>query len=103
MKKIPLKTVTMTAPNGSEMELSYWTQLQSIMGAPMNTQGGLDVIEMRSSLRVMDALDLAGEEAEFFELEDVDYDFMAGKVKGSKYLFAHEKLIQFIDDVTKVE
>ena len=103
MKTIPLKKVQMKRPDGVDMTLSYWVQLQTTMRTPMDVQQGANVDEIRKSIRILDALDKAGEDAEFFELEDTDFEYMADKVKASRFTFADPAIVQFVDDVTDVE
>ncbi len=93
----------MTTPDGNEMELSYWAQLQMTMRTPMNVQQGADVEEIRKSIRILDALDKTDKEAEFLELEDSDHEFLVSKVSATKFTFVAPELVQFVDDVTKVE
>jgi hypothetical protein len=103
MKRIPLKSVQMTTPDGKEMELNYWAQLQMTMRTPMNVQQGADVEEIRKSIRILDALDKIDRDAEFLELEDSDHEYLVTKVSATKFTFVAPELVQFVDDVTIVE
>jgi hypothetical protein len=103
MKTIPLKSVQMLKPNGEEITLDYWAQLQSTMRQPMNVQQGADVEELRKSIRILDALDKAGKDADFLELEDTDHEYLVTKVSATKFTFVAPELVQFVDDVTIVE
>ena len=100
MKRIPLKSVQLIKPDGVEVTLSYWVQLQATMRQPMDVQQGADVDELRKSIRIMDALDAAGQDAEFLELEDTDHEFLVSKVGATKFTFVAPELVQFVDDVT---
>ena len=85
------------------MDLSYWAQLQSIMRTPIDIQQGADIEEIRNSIRVLDALDEVGIEAEFLELEDSDFEYLVSKIQVAKFTFADLALVQFVDDVTNAE
>ena len=102
MKRLTLRTLPVTRPDGSEMNLSYWVQLQTTMRSPSNPQGGADIDEIRKSIRVLNVLDEIGQDAEVLELEDSDYDYMVTKVTASKFTFADAAIVQFVDDVTGV-
>lgn len=98
MKRIPLKTVDVSLPSGSEMSLDYKTQLQVILRAPIDPKAGIDIEEMRGSIRVLDALDKA--DGDFCDLEDADFFFMVKKVNSAHFAQAHPAILQFVDDVT---
>lgn len=101
MKRLELKNIPMTRPDGTEITLSYWVQLQSTMRMPMNPQGGADIEEVRNSIRVIDALEKAGQDAQVLELEDSDYEFLVTKISAAKYTFADPAIVQFVDDITE--
>lgn len=103
MKQIPLKMATMTRSDGVEMELSYWSQIWRIMKSPMDVQGGIDITEMRSSIRILDELDKVGQEAEYLDLEDTDYEYLAKRVNATRFAFTDVALVQFVDDVNSAE
>ncbi len=101
MKRLELKNIQMTRPDGAEITLSYWIQLQSIMRSPTNPQGGADIEEVRKSIRVIDVLEEVGQDAKVVEFEDADYEFLMTKVAVTKYTFADPSIVQFVDDITK--
>ena len=101
MKRLQLKQLPMTRPDGVEIVLDYWVQLNSTMRMPMNAQGGADIEEIRSSIRVIDVLEKTGQDAEFVEFEDSDYEFLMTKVSATKYNIADAAIVQFVDDITK--
>ncbi len=101
MKKLELKQLPMTRPDGTEETLSYWVQINSLMRMPANPQAGADIEEIRSSIRVIDVLEKAGQDAKVVEFEDSDYEFLKTKIAGAKYTFADPAIVQFVDDVTK--
>ena len=90
----------MTRPDGTEIVLGYWAQLQSTMRMPSNPQAGADIEEIRKSIRIIDVLEKAGQDAKVVEFEDADYEFLITKVSAAKYTFADPAIVQFVDDVT---
>lgn len=100
MKRLELKNLPVTRPDGTEMELSYWIQLQTTIRSPADPQSGADIDEIRKSIRVLNVLDEIGQDAEVLELEDSDYEYMQTKVSAAKYTFADAAIVQFVDDVT---
>ena len=101
MKRLELKVLPMTRPDGTVINLNYWIQLQSAVRMPANPQEGAGIEEIRSSIRVIDALEKAGQDAKVVEFEDADYAFLMSKVAGTKYTFADPAIVQFVDDIEK--
>ena len=99
MKAVPLKKVVTTSPNGVDGELDYKDYIKTIVAMPIEGQRGLSIEEIRSSMRVLDALDKA--EGEMIDLEDQDYEYMKSRVSQARFGFASAEILQFIDDVTK--
>jgi hypothetical protein len=54
---------------------------------------------MRSSIRILDALDKATDEG--VDFEDTDFVYFVKKVQALKFAWADKAFIQFVDDVTK--
>jgi len=98
MKRIPLKKVAVTTPEGKEEIMDYKELLEKIVRSPSDRQRGMDINEIRSSLKVLDALEKA--DGEFIELEDADFAFMSGKVHEARFFYANHAVLQFVDDVT---
>ncbi len=101
MKRLELKNLPVTRPDGTEMILSYWIQLQTTMRSPADPQSGASIDEIRKSIRVLNVLDEIGQDAEVLELEDSDYEYMVTKVTASKFTFADAAIVQFVDDIIK--
>ena len=81
------------------MDVNYAEYIRVIMQAPINPQIGADIEEIRSSIRVLDALDKSthGE----INLEDADYKFFVMKIKTAKFMFVNREILQFVEDVTQ--
>jgi len=109
MKTIPLKIIVLDQKVKNEkgelepVTITYLKQLKAIMKTPSNPQSGADYEEMRSSIRILDVLDKVDEKAESFDLEDADFKYMVGRVKGARFLTISKELLQFVDDVTIVK
>ena len=103
MKRILLKSVQITPPGRSEITLNYWEHLYNVIRAPINKEQGLDVEEIRKSIRIMDAMDKAGKDAEYLDFEDSDFEYLVSKVNGTRFTFADPAFVQFVDDVTAGE
>ena len=99
MKRLELKNLPVTRPDATEMELSYWIQLQTTIRSPADPQSGADIDEIRKSIRILNVLDEIGQDAKVLELEDSDYEYMVARVTTSKYTFADPAIVQFVDDV----
>jgi len=82
------------------MTWDYKEVIGSVIRLPTGDQRGLEIEEIRSSLKVLDALDKAGD---YLNLEDADFYFMADKIKAAKYTFVSPVIVQFVDDVTNPE
>jgi len=99
MKRIPLKKVAVTSTDGKEDTLDYKVMLEFIVRNPGDsTKRGMDITEIRNSLRVLDVLEKA--EGEWADFEDADYAFMIGKVHEARFGIVHHAIVQFVDDVT---
>jgi len=99
MKAVPLKKVVTTSPNGVDGELDYKDYIKTIVSMPYEGQKGLTIDEIRSSMRVLQALEKAS--GDVLDLEDQDFDYMKKKVNAARFNFASAEILQFIDDVTK--
>lgn len=110
MKSVELKVIPTSVPgeDGKEVivDISYKNQLIHLMSIPADGRSA-SIDEMRSSIRVMDALQKVpdpekGSEFPVVELEDADYTFMKQKVLGSRWPQVDKEILAFIDDVTNL-
>jgi hypothetical protein len=93
MKSIPLKTLEAT--DGPPIE--YAQVLREVVRRPLDPQKGIDITEMRSSIRLLDAIDAANGT---LELEDADYAVLKDKLLKMPWNVADRRIIQLVDDVT---
>lgn len=98
MKHVPLKVVEVTLPDGRTDTLDWKQQLQLIIRQPMNKQQGMDLDEIRKSLRVIEALENSNEKG--CDLEDADYDYLVQKVSAARFGAATPQLLEFLEAVT---
>ena len=97
MKTIELKTIE-GVHDGKPLKIVYKAQLIEVMKTPLNGEWA-SVNEIRSSIRVMEALETAT--GDTLNLEDADYDHMRQCVLSMRWPIKNKLVIQFTDDVTK--
>ena len=93
MKKIILKTLD--APDNSP-PIEYASVLREVVRRPLNAQQGIQIAEMRQSLRVLDAIDASNGT---LELEDADYALLKEKINAMPWSMADRRIIELVDDV----
>lgn len=92
MKKLELKTL------GPEPAISYREILIEVCRRPLNPREGINIAEMRASLKVLDALDEANGT---LELEDADFAHLKTKLDNMGWNVADRRILQLVDDVSK--
>lgn len=92
-----MKTITFRNVQVGENTLNYKTQLIGIMQMPKDPQRGAGIEEVRSSVRVLEALEKAGDDQ--VVLEDADYAHVVEKINSARYLMLTKEVLQFIDDM----
>src|SRR5215204_3468007 len=93
MKHIPLRTL----PDEQTGPIDYAQVLREVVRRPLDPQKGVDITEMRQSLRVLDALDKADGT---LELEDSDYSHLMTKMDAMRWNLVDRRILQLIDDVS---
>lgn len=93
MKTLELKILS----DSDNFKLDYHSQLLACVRAPMGERG-MDIEEMRKSIRVMDVLEKS-ESGKWIDLEDADYEHLKQKVGAMRWTMAHRFIVQFVDDV----
>lgn len=88
MKRITLRT---------EGDLEWAEIVRQVIRRPMDPQRGADITEMRSGIRVLDALDKSNG---VLELEDADYEHLKMKTLAMQWVAVDKRLVQFVDEVT---
>ena len=98
MKHIAFKKVDLVNPKTLEKgEFDYREMLKALVHNPMDGKS-LDIDEVRSSIRLLDALEKGNEEGA--DLEDADFAFLVKKIQSIKFTWADPVFINFVDDVT---
>lgn len=97
MKSIPLKILyDPRFPDDKAQAIDYDTALREVIRQPLDRTKGIDVTEMRKSIRVMEALDRANGT---LELEDSDYELLKQKTEAMPWGMADRRILELIDDV----
>jgi hypothetical protein len=97
MKSIPLKTLPdERSPDAPVVE--YAQVLREVVRRPLDPQKGVDITEMRQSLRVLDAIDAANGT---LELEDADYAHLKEKLERMPWNVVDKRIVQLVDDVSR--
>jgi hypothetical protein len=63
----------------------------------MDPQRGVDIEEMRKSIKVLDVVDGSNG---VLELEDADYDYLKAKTLAMQWGVIDKRIVQFVDEVT---
>jgi hypothetical protein len=80
-----------------EPNLLDWSEaIRQVLRRPLDPQKGADIEEMRRSIRVLDALEVANGT---LELEDADWQHLCQKVRAMQWAFVDRRIVQLIDDV----
>ena len=80
-----------------DITVDYRAVLRDAVRRPLNPQAGMQIDEMRRSIRVLDALDAANGT---LELEDADWDHLKEKVQAMPWAVADRRIIDLVDAVT---
>jgi hypothetical protein len=91
MRRIELKAL------GPEPMVRYAEVLAEVVRRPLNLQQGIQIEEMRKSIRLLDAIDAANGT---LELEDADHQFLKQKLDNMGWNVADRRIVQLIDDVS---
>ena len=91
MKRIQLMVIPGDPP------LDYKATLVEVVSRPLNPAAGASIDEVRQSIRVLDALEVANGT---LELEDADYRHMLDKLKAQPWGKIDRRVVQFVDDVS---
>ena len=70
--------------------------LRDVIRRAADPQRGVDLLELRQSIRVLDALERADGT---LEIEDADYDHLKAKLLGFTWGLVDRRLARVIDDV----
>lgn len=98
MRKIVLKEL---GTKGDEDYLSYSNAIRGLLRAPTQPNKGLSVEDIRSNIKVLDALD--AQKNNILLLEEAEYLVLKNAVYAGSYIRADHNILQFIDDVDHAE
>jgi hypothetical protein len=94
MKYIPLREL---AGESEEIPaMNYQAVLREVTRHPLDPRQGIDIAEMRQSLRVLDAIDAANGT---LELEDADYQHLKQKLLAMPWGMVDRRILQLVDEV----
>jgi len=93
VKSIPLKTLD--ASDGPP--IVYAEILREVVRRPLNPREGIQIEEMRKSIKLLDAIDSANGT---LDLEDADYGYLKQKIEAMNWNIVDRRIIQLVDDVT---
>ena len=77
--------------------VDYKALIKTIVQIPSDPRQGLNIDEVKKSVRVLDALEEAKDK---LTLEDADYNLLRTKVNAFKFSYAHKNIVTFADDIT---
>jgi len=98
VKSIPLKSLPDERfPNDPAGTIEYAQVLRDVVRRPLNPQAGVNIAEMRQSLRVLDAIEAA---SGTLELEDADYAHLTEKLAAMQWSVVDRRILQLIEDVS---
>jgi len=61
------------------------------------SQGGLDILEMRKRIKVIDIIEKGGKS---FDFEDADFECIKECVGNMRWVFPHKEIINFVDYIS---
>jgi hypothetical protein len=96
MKHVPLKTLPDSRDSDAQV-VDYRSLIEQVLRVPLDRQQGATIDEMRKSIRVLDALDMAQDGT--LALEDADWEHLAQKVRAFPWGMVDRRLVVFYDDV----
>lgn len=91
-----MKTIELKRMEDADFILDWKIQMLALMRRPLSNEQGMDIEEVRKSIRVIEALEKANG---WVKLEDADYEHLKRKVVGARWAIAHPFVIQLVDDV----
>jgi hypothetical protein len=75
-----------------------WAEIiRQVVRRPLDPQRGVDIDEMRKSIRVLDALEKSNG---VLELEDADWEFLKMKTLAMQWGVIDSRIVQYVDEVS---
>jgi len=95
VKAIRLRTVQ-SGPSDVEGELEWAEIIRQVIRKPADPTKGIEIDEMRKSIRVLDAL---GKSNGVLELEDADWEHLKVKTLAMQWGIVDGRIVRFVDEV----
>jgi hypothetical protein len=83
-------------PTTVEGELEWAEIIRQVIRKPLDPQKGVEIDEMRKSIRVLDAL---AKSNGVLELEDADWEHLKTKTLAMQWGVIDSRIVQFVDEV----
>ncbi len=83
-------------PTDLEGDLDWAEIVRQVIRKPMDPQRGVEIEEMRKSIRVLDTLDKSNG---VLELEDADWEHLKDKTQKMQWGIIDSRIIKFVDEV----
>jgi hypothetical protein len=94
MKRIPLRSLA--DPHDATSVIDYRAVIEQCLRVPLDRQTGATIDEMRKSIRILDALEVA---SDTLALEDADWEFLKRKVDAMPWAVVDRRIVRFHDDI----
>lgn len=95
MKAIRLRTVS-PGPTDLEGDLEWAEIVKQVIRKPLNPERGVEIEEMRKSIKILDILDKSNG---VLELEDADWEHLRDKTVKMQWGVIDSRIIKFVDEV----
>lgn len=94
MKRIPLRRLVGEVPE----DMVRWDDvIRQVIRQPQDRQRGADIEEIRSGIRILDALEHS--DGQLLELEDRDWEHLRDKTRAMQWMVVDRRILRFCDDV----
>jgi hypothetical protein len=91
VKRIKLRKIKL---DGNELE---WAEiLRQVVQRPLDPQRGVDIDEMRKSIRLLDIIDASNG---VLELEDSDWEYLKSKTVAMQWAVIDRNIVKLVDEV----
>jgi len=98
MQTVPDDRFPVDTPDYTANMLSWSEAVRQVIRRPLDQQKGADIEEIRSGIRVLDALEKVGED-NILALEDADWEHLKLKTNAMQWAFVDRRIMAFIDDI----
>lgn len=95
MKRIKLRHETI-GPPGAEGPFDWVDVIRQIIQKPLDPQKGVDIEEMRKSIKLLDIVDGSNG---VLELEDSDWEYLKTKTMSMQWAVIDRHIVKLVDDI----